>query len=104
MKLNAISNAPLYQNPKIQKSGRVVPKDVPKTGLGKNPKKPPAEKSQGTAAKLFSAQAEKILTAKEKVEIHSKFKAHSQQDVGYSRGGRVKMNPAYLGQKLDLKG
>jgi len=104
MKLNSISNSPLYQNPKIQKSGHVVPKEVQKTGFGNNLKAVSAKKIQGTDTKVFSPQAEKILTVKEKVEIQAKFKAHSQQDVGYSRGGRVKTDPAYLGQKLDLKG
>ncbi len=104
MKLNSISNSPLYQNPKVQKSGRVVPKEVQKAGFGKNLKAASVKKTDGTETRVFSPQAEKILSVKEKVEIQAKFEAHSVQDVGYSRGGHVKANPAYLGQKLDLKG
>lgn len=104
MKLNSISNSPLYKNPQVQKSNHVVPKEVQKAGFGSNLKAATAKPTQKSERKVFSPQAEKILSMKEKVEIQAKFKAHFQQEVGYSRGGHVKTSPISLGQKLDLKG
>ncbi len=104
MKLNSISNNPLYQNPKVQKSGRVVPKEVQKPGFGNNLKTAAAKPTQKSEKNVFSPQAEKILSVQEKVEIQGKFKAHFRQEVGYSRAGRVKTSSVSLGQKLDLKG
>lgn len=104
MKINSIPNNHLYKSPKIQKTNRVVPKEVQKSGFGKNIKAASQKPVRETEKKDFSAEAEKILSQKEKVEIQAKFGNSFKEAMGYSRRGQVKPATAFPGQKLDLKG
>ncbi|GBD94713.1 hypothetical protein BMS3Abin05_02325 [bacterium BMS3Abin05] len=103
MKLNSISNHPLYQKPKVNPTQKVVPKELQGTNFRRAYKEAAAGSNPKIEEANFSPQAEKILSLHEKVEIRTKFGAENGQDAGYSRRGKLNMKNASLGRKIDLK-
>ena len=105
MKLNSVPTHPLYANPRVARTRKLVPKDVQKVQKAQQgaAKKTPAA-SKNPAKVAFSVQAEKILTAKEKDAIQKQFPNSGTEPIAYSRRGKMTVRNVSLGQKIDRKG
>ncbi len=104
MKLNSVPGNPLYSNPKVNRARKLVPKEVRRFHKGQAAPQVRKNVEAGKKDVAFSAKAEKILSAQEKVEIRKQFPAAEAQPVAYSRRGKMSAKPIGLGRKIDLKG
>ncbi len=105
MKLNSVPNNPLYANPKVARARKLIPKDVQNVQKAQQGAAQPARVPGNNPSKAaFSAQAEKILNAKEKSAIQKQFPNTSAEPIAYSRRGKMTVRNVTLGQKIDRKG
>ncbi len=104
MKLNSIQKNPLYSNPRVNRTRKLIPKDVEKAQRSGFSNQIASAKRENPPKIAFSAVAEKVLSAGEKNEIQKQFPSTESSPVAYSRRGKMAAKTVALGRKIDLKG